>query len=53
VATLVISSKVPAGFRSALSHNHYSLLRTVEDAWGLGCTNKTCTANDLEEFFGR
>jgi len=53
VATLVISSKVPAGFRSALSHNHYSLLRTVEDAWGLGCTNKTCTANDLEEFFSR
>jgi len=52
VATLVISPKVPAGFRSGVSHTHYSVLRTVEDAWGLGCLNRTCTANDLREFFG-
>jgi len=51
VATLVISPRVRAGFRSAISHTHYSLLRTVEDAWGLGCLNHTCTANDLREFF--
>jgi hypothetical protein len=37
---------------SSISHSHYSLLRTIEDAWGLGCLNRTCAANDLREFFG-
>jgi phosphatidylinositol-3-phosphatase len=51
VATILISPAVRAGFRSGIGHTHYSLLRTVEDAWGLGCLNRTCTANDLREFF--
>lgn len=51
VATLVVSPLVPAGRRSGVAHTHYSLLRTVEDAWGLGCLSHTCTANDLREFF--
>jgi phosphatidylinositol-3-phosphatase len=51
VATIVISPAVRAGFRSSIAHTHDSLLRTVEDAWGLGCLNRTCTANDLGEFF--
>ena len=51
VATIVVSPRVPAGFRSATSHTHYSLVRTIEDAWGLGCLAQTCTANDLGEFF--
>ena len=51
VATLVIGPRVKPGFRSAVSHNHYSLLRTIQDAWGLGCLNHTCTANDMREFF--
>lgn len=29
----------------------YSLLHTVENAWGLGCLQNTCAANDLREFF--
>jgi phosphatidylinositol-3-phosphatase len=53
VATLVISPRVPAGFRSAVSHTHYSLLKTIENAWGLGCLGHTCTANDLREFFAQ
>jgi hypothetical protein len=52
VATIVVSPAVRAGFRSAVSHTHDSLLRTVEDAWGLGCLNDSCSANDLREFFG-
>jgi hypothetical protein len=52
VATIVVSPRVKAGFRSATSHSHYSLLRTIEDAWGLGCLDRTCTANDMREFFG-
>jgi acid phosphatase len=51
VATIVISRAVRTGFRSSISHSHYSLLRTIEDAWALGCLNRTCTANDLREFF--
>jgi acid phosphatase len=53
VATIVISPRVRAGFRSAISHSHYSILRTIEDAWGLGCLDHTCTSNDLREFFAR
>ncbi len=51
VATLVISPRVPAGFQSSVPHNHYSLLRTIQDAWGLGCLSQTCSANNLGEFF--
>ncbi len=51
VAALVITNKVRLGFQSAVAHNHYSLLRTIEDAWGLGCLNQTCHANNLAEFF--
>jgi acid phosphatase len=51
VATLVISPRTPIGRRSTIAHNHYSLLRTIENAWGLGCMNRTCGANDLREFF--
>ncbi len=51
VATLVIGPMVRAGFKSKVAHTHYSLLRTIEDAWGLGCLNRTCRSNDLREFF--
>lgn len=51
VATVVISPLAKNGFSSATSHTHYSLLRTIETAWGLGCIANTCAANDLREFF--
>lgn len=51
VATLVIGPGVKRGFRSAVSHTHYSLLQTIEASWGLGCMNRTCSANDMREFF--
>jgi hypothetical protein len=50
-ATLVISPLVPPGTRSDIPHTHYSLLRTIENAWGLGCLANSCDANDLGEFF--
>ena len=50
-ATVVIGPTVKRGYRSAIAHTHYSLLRTIERAWGLGCLNRTCSANDLREFF--
>lgn len=51
VATIVVSPEAKQGFRSSISHDHYSLLRTIQRAWGLGCLNHTCGSNDLREFF--
>jgi hypothetical protein len=52
IATVVVSPDVPAGFRSKQPHDHYSLLRTVQDAWGLGCLAESCTVHGMTEFFG-
>ena len=35
VATLVISPLSKPGYQSPTGYDHYSLLRTIEDAWGL------------------
>ena len=51
VATVVIGPTVKRGFRSATPHSHYSLVRTIEAAWGLPCMNRTCFANTMREFF--
>lgn len=51
VATLVISPLARGGFTSATPHSHYSLLRTIEEAWGLPCLGDACRANDLAELF--
>jgi hypothetical protein len=51
IVTLVISPLAKAGFTSSIAHSHYSLLRTIEDAWGLPCLANACSANDLHEFF--
>jgi phosphatidylinositol-3-phosphatase len=46
VVTLVISHSDHAARTSSVSYNHYSLLRTIQDGWHLGCLGFTCdTAN--------
>jgi len=52
IPALVISPLVGRGFRSAVRHDHYSLLRTIEEAWSLPCLVNACQANTLAEFFG-
>jgi phosphatidylinositol-3-phosphatase len=52
VATIVVSPLVAAGYTSNVPHTHYSLLRTIEASWGLGCLRHSCAANDMREFFG-
>jgi hypothetical protein len=52
IATLVVSPLVHAGSRDAAVRTHYALLRTIEDAWGLGCLNQTCGTADLRGLFG-
>lgn len=51
VATIVISPDVARGLHSTVPHDHYSLLRTIQDAWDLGCLANSCAANTLSEFF--
>jgi hypothetical protein len=51
IATVVVASDVPAGFRSGVAHNHYSLLRTIEAGLDVGCLAESCSANTLGEFF--
>ena len=51
VATIVISKNTPAGYVSDVPHTHYSLLRTIEEAWGIDCLKYSCEANTLGEFF--
>jgi hypothetical protein len=53
VATIVASPTTPAGFRSSTPHDHYSLLRTVQTAWGLDCLALSCAADSMAEFFPR
>ena len=52
IATLVVSPLVRAGSRDAAVSNHYTLLRTIEDAWSLGCLHQTCSTADLRGLFG-
>jgi hypothetical protein len=42
VVTLVISSTIDGARVSHLRYNHYSILGTIQDAWGLGCLGATC-----------
>jgi hypothetical protein len=46
VATVVITSHGPRGVQDSAAANHYSLLSSIQKAFGLGCLQFTCdTAN--------
>lgn len=51
VSTIVSSPLVRPGTTSSVPHTHYSLLRTIQDAFGLECLEESCSANTLGEFF--
>lgn len=42
VVTIVITSHGPRGVKDGASYNHYSLLLTVEDSFGLSCLQHAC-----------
>ncbi len=53
VAALVISPLVQPGYVSTVAYDHYSLLRTIEEAWGLpllGEAGSSATAS-MTDFF--
>ena len=39
-----------AGVVSTTTHDHYGLLRTIQDVFGLPCLNESCGAAALDEF---
>jgi hypothetical protein len=52
VATLLIAHSVAPGFRSATAYNHYSLLRTIGQSWGLApLTTNDGNATAMTDFF--
>ena len=51
VATLVIDPNGVAGLRSTIAETHYSLLRTIEDAWGLSALGQAASAVAMREYF--
>ncbi len=55
VATLVIGPLVKPGYQSNVSQNHYSLLRTIEESWGLPLLRNAGdpSLNNMGDFFVR
>ncbi|HEY3071493.1 MAG TPA: alkaline phosphatase family protein [Candidatus Limnocylindrales bacterium] len=51
VALVAVSPLAMPGGRANDAANHYSLLRTVEDGWGLPCLAQSCDAKDLAGLF--
>lgn len=44
VPTLVITNHGPRGVKDNIPYNHYALLLTIEDAFGLSCLRNSCPA---------
>ena len=51
VATIVIANHGPRGLTDNTSYNHYSLLASLQQTFGLGCLLNSCTANPMTPLF--
>lgn len=52
IATAVISPLVRPGSVDPELLHHYAIVRTIEDAWGLGCLANSCTSPNVGRLFG-
>jgi acid phosphatase len=52
VPMIVVRPGITPGFQSPRLHTHRAFLRTIEDAWGLGCLPAVCDSAPASEFFG-
>jgi acid phosphatase len=48
VMTIAITPNMTPGFQAAGSYSHYSLLRTIEEAWGLPFLGNAASASSLD-----
>lgn len=53
ISTIVLTKNGPGGFKSETNYNHYSLLRTLTDAWGLSPIGEAAKASPMTELFVR
>jgi hypothetical protein len=51
VAAIVITNNGPRGLKDSTAYNHYGLLGTIQDAFGLGCLENTCSATPMAALF--
>jgi hypothetical protein len=51
LATIVITNHGPRGVTDNTSYDHYSLLASMEGAFGLGCLQNACAANPMTPLF--
>lgn len=51
VATIVVTSHGPRGVTDRTSFNHFSLLASLQQTFGLGCLLNSCTANLMTNLF--
>jgi hypothetical protein len=51
VLTIVVTSHGPRGVQDKTSFNHYSLLASLQQTFGLGCLLNSCTANLMADLF--
>lgn len=51
IGTIVITSHGPRGVTDKTSLNHFSLLASLEQTFGLGCLANACTANLMTPLF--
>jgi hypothetical protein len=51
VTMVAAGSGVKKGYRSTLPYDHYSLLRTIEDAWGLPQLANSAAATPMADLF--
>jgi len=51
VATIVITNRTTSHITDATPYNHYSLLRTMEEAFGLPCLANACDVTPMSPLF--
>src|SRR5262249_11777790 len=51
IATIVITNHGPRGMNDNTSYNHYSLLASLQQTFGLGCLRNSCAANPMARLF--
>jgi hypothetical protein len=51
IPTIVVTNHGPRGVTDNTAYNHYSLLASVEQAFGLGCLQSSCAATPMTPLF--
>jgi hypothetical protein len=51
VATIVITNHGPRGLTDPTAYNHYSLLRSLEETFGVGCLQESCATTPMAPLF--